>query len=170
MDWNEAVVEGLAEAGVDLTAYLPDGAVAPVIGALEAADARTLRVEREESAVAVAAGAWVGGERAAVVCQSSGLANAVNALGSLTVPARLPFVGIVSRRGDLGEFNIAQVPGGYGLPGMLDAVGIRNAVVSDPDRAGEVTRMAAESAFSTRTPYVVCLDATVTGYKREATR
>jgi len=30
--------------------------------------------------------------------------------------------------------------------------------------------MAAESAFSTRTPYVVLLDATVTGYKSEVSR
>lgn len=167
MVWQTDVRDGLTAADVGIAAYLPDGAVSPLVDELESSPLRTVRVEREESAVAVAAGAWIAGERAVVVCQSSGLANAFNAVGSLALPAQTPFVGVVSRRGALGEFNVAQVPTGYGLPGMLDELGVRNEVVSDPERVGDVVRMAAETAFSTRTPYVVCLDATVTGYKRE---
>lgn len=166
MDWATAAVEGLARAEVDLVVHLPDSAVDPVLEA--AADVETTLVSREEEAVGVLAGAWVGGRRGALVCQSSGLANAFNALGSLAVPARTPFVGLVSRRGDLGEFNAAQVPTGYGMPEMLDALGVRNHVVERPEEVGRRTQMAAESAFSTRTPYVVLLDSTVTGYKSEA--
>lgn len=168
MAWERAVVEGLVEAGVDLVAQLPDGALGPVVDGLDEAGVRTLRVEREESAVAVAAGTWVTGDRGAVVCQSSGLANSLNALGSLAVPARLPFVAIISRRGNLGEFNIAQVPAGYGLPAMLDEMNVRNEVVSEPEGIDETVHLAAETAFSTRTPYVVFLDTTVTGYGQEA--
>jgi sulfopyruvate decarboxylase alpha subunit len=168
MDWAAAAVDGLERAGVDLVVHLPDSAIDPV---LEAADGiETTLVSREEEAVGVLAGAWIGGRRGALVCQSSGLANTFNALGSLAVPARTPFVGLVSRRGDLGEFNVAQVPTGYGMPEMLDAVGVRNHVVDRPEDVGERTQMAAESAFSTRTPYVVMLDSTVTGYKSEASR
>ncbi|MFB6169207.1 MAG: thiamine pyrophosphate-binding protein [Haloferacaceae archaeon] len=168
MDWAEAAVDGLQRAGVDLVVHLPDSAVDPVLEATEGVE--TTLVSREEEAVGVLAGAWVGGRRGALVCQSSGLANTFNALGSLAVPARTPFVGLVSRRGGLGEFNIAQVPTGYGMPEMLDAVGVRNHVVERPEEVGRRTRMAAESAFSTRTPYVVLLDSTVTGYKSEGER
>lgn len=168
MGWETDVVDGLIDAEIDLVTQLPDGAMGAVVEDLDAAGIRTLRVEREESAVAAASGTWMTGDRGAVVCQSSGLANAFNALGSLSVPARLPFVAVVSRRGDLGEFNIAQVPAGYGLPGMLDEVGVRNEIVSEPGRLRETIRMAAGTAFSTRTPYVVLLDATVTGYGQEA--
>jgi sulfopyruvate decarboxylase alpha subunit len=168
MDWAEAAVDGLRHAGVDLVVHLPDSAVDPVLKATDGIE--TTLVSREEEAVGVLAGAWIGGRRGALVCQSSGLANTFNALGSLAVPARTPFVGLVSRRGDLGEFNLAQVPTGYGMPEMLDAVGVRNHVVDRAEDVGPRTQMAAESAFSTRTPYVVMVDSTVTGYKSEVSR
>ena len=87
-------------------------------------------------------------------------------LGSLSKPARIPFVGVVSRRGDLGEFNLAQVPFGYAVGGVLDAMGIRNA----PLGPGEVRRrvdMAAKTAFSTEEPYVLLAEPTLTGAKDE---
>ncbi|NIC01007.1 thiamine pyrophosphate-binding protein [Halobacterium sp. R2-5] len=168
MGWESAIVDGLHDAGIDFVTQLPDGAMGAVLDALQDSDVDTLRVEREESAIAAASGAWVTGERAAVMCQSSGLANAINAIGSLSTPARLPFLALVTRRGDLGEFNIAQVPTGYALPEMMDEMGVRNTVVSDAQSLQQTVRMAAETAFSTRTPYVVFLDATVTGYGQEA--
>ncbi|MFB6281406.1 MAG: thiamine pyrophosphate-binding protein [Haloferacaceae archaeon] len=170
-DWAAEAVAALRTVGVDLGVGLPDSGVAPLLEAFEAADgAETLTVCREEEAVGVLAGAWVGGRRGALVCQTSGLANALNAVGSLSVPARLPFVGLVSRRGGLGEFNAAQVPMGYNMPAVLDAVGVRTCVVERPGAVAERTRLAATSAFSTGLPYVVLLDATVTGHKSEGGR
>ena len=168
MDWAEAAVDGLRHAGVDLVVHLPDSAVDPVLKAADGIETTPVSPEAEADGGLV--GAWIGGRRGALVCQSSGLANTFNALGSLAVPARTPFVGLVSRRGDLGEFNLAQVPTGYGMPEMLDAVGVRNHVVDRAEDVGPRTQMAAESAFSTRTPYVVMVDSTVTGYKSEVSR
>ncbi|WP_435073510.1 thiamine pyrophosphate-binding protein [Halorubrum sp. HHNYT27] len=168
MSWETAIVDGLIDAEIDFVTQLPDGAMGAVLTGLEEADVDTLRVEREESAIAAASGAWVTGDRAAVICQSSGLANAINALGSLSVPARLPFVALVTRRGGLGEFNIAQVPTGYNLPAMMDDMGVRQTVVSEAGSLRKTVRMATDTAFSTRTPYIVFLDATVTGYGQEA--
>jgi sulfopyruvate decarboxylase alpha subunit len=168
MSWESAIVDGLVDAEIDLVTQLPDGAMDSVLDGLQDSDVDTLRVEREESAIAAASGAWVTGERAAVMCQSSGLANAINAISSLSTPARLPVLALVTRRGDLGEFNVAQVPAGYGLPDMMDEMGVRHTVVSEAGPLQKKVRMAAESAFLTRTPYVVFLDATVTGYGQEA--
>lgn len=168
MAWVQDVVDGLLAAEIDLVAQLPDGATGPIVERLEEAGTETVLVEREESAVAAAAGTWVTGDRGAVICQSSGLANSFNALGSLAVPARLPFVAIISRRGNLGEFNMAQVPAGYSLPGMLEEMGVRSASISEPGGISETVQMAAKTAFSTRTPYVLFLETTLTGYGQEA--
>lgn len=169
MTWTEAVVDGLKRTDVELVAYLPDSKLAPLIEAVEADDDfRTVLVSREEEAVGVLVGAWLGGTRGALLCQSSGLANTFNALGSLAVPARIPFLGVVTRRGDLGEFNLAQVPAGYSMDALLDDVGVRNHAVDDPSVVGDRVRMAAETAFATETPYVVLLESTVTGYKEES--
>jgi len=46
--------------------------------------------------VAIAAGAWLAGRRTVVMCQNSGLGNAVNPLTSLNHPFRIPTLMIVT--------------------------------------------------------------------------
>ena len=58
------------------------------------------------------------GQRGALLIQSSGLGNTLNALGSLAMAYRLPFPLLVSLRGELGEFNPAQLHMGRAVPGL----------------------------------------------------
>lgn len=171
MNWVNQTVDGLRQTDIELVAHLPDSSVWPLIETLEEDAAfRTVQVAREEEAVGILAGAWLGGMRGVLICQSSGLANSFNALASLTVPARIPFLGIVTRRGNLGEFNLAQVPAGYSMDRLLDEIGVRNAIIDSPDDLGRRVQMAGETAFATEVPYVLLFDSTTTGYKEEATR
>ncbi|SDK57604.1 thiamine pyrophosphate-binding protein [Natronorubrum texcoconense] len=166
--WIPDAVEALKQADVEVVAHLPDSKIGPLIEAVESDSAfETVQVAREEAAIGVLTGAWVGGTRGALLCQSSGLANAINAIGSLTLPARTPFFAVVTRRGNLGEFNVAQVPVGYNIDRILDDFGVRNDTVTEADDVGHHIRLAAESAFSTATPYIILLEQTVTGSKLE---
>lgn len=56
----------------------------------------------EGEAVAIAAGAWLAGRKTVVMCQNSGLGNAVNPLTSLNYPFRIPTLLIVTWRGQPG--------------------------------------------------------------------
>ncbi|WP_045519161.1 phosphonopyruvate decarboxylase [Neobacillus niacini] len=56
----------------------------------------------EGEAVAIAAGAYLGGKKPVVLMQNSGLTNAVSPLVSLNYPFRLPVLGFVSLRGEIG--------------------------------------------------------------------
>ena len=56
----------------------------------------------EGEAVAIAAGAWLGGRGACVMMQNSGLGNAVNPLTSLNQPFRIPALLVVTWRGEPG--------------------------------------------------------------------
>jgi phosphonopyruvate decarboxylase len=56
----------------------------------------------EGEAVAIAAGAWLAGRGAAIMCQNSGLGNTVNPLTSLNHPFRIPALLIVTWRGEPG--------------------------------------------------------------------
>lgn len=166
MAWDEDAHAGLRDAAIDLVAYLPDSVVAPVIDRVEADEEITaVRVAREEEAVALVSGAWLGGSRGAVICQSSGLANCFNALGSHLLPAGIPFVGLVTRRGDLGEHNLAQIPAGYGMPRLLDALGVRNRSLNAGADVRENVAMAGETCFSTGSSYVLLLETSLTGGK-----
>lgn len=166
MPWETDTITALRESNIDVVAYLPDSILDGLIAETEATtDIETVRVAREEEAVSILGGAWLGGRRGALICQSSGLANCFNALGSHIVPAGLPFVGLVTRRGDLGEHNLAQVPAGYGLPRMLDVLGVRNRGLTDASTTSEAVELAAETAFATHQPYILLLERTLTGGK-----
>jgi sulfopyruvate decarboxylase alpha subunit len=168
MTWTDGVVAGLRESDVSTVAYLPDSALGGLIERVETdANFATVPLAREEHGVGVLSGTYLGGERGALLCQSSGLATTINGLASLSKPARIPFLGIVSRRGDLGEFNDAQVPFGYAAGEVLDDIGIRNSVIESPDRAERAVDLAAKTAFSVGEPYVLLLEATLTGAKDE---
>ncbi|WP_026078685.1 phosphonopyruvate decarboxylase [Saccharococcus caldoxylosilyticus] len=56
----------------------------------------------EGEAVAIAAGAYLAGEKPVVLMQNSGLTNAVSPLVSLNYPFRIPVLGFVSLRGEPG--------------------------------------------------------------------
>jgi sulfopyruvate decarboxylase alpha subunit len=158
MHWHDAVVKAFDEQNVEVVAYLPDSVLGPLIKRLETESFDTVRVSREESAIGVLAGAWLGGRRGALVCQTSGLANTFNAMGSFTEPWGIPFVGLVTHRGGLGEHNLAQIPAGYNMPGLLDALGVRNQQL-DPalDVMTQISR-ATESAFATEDAFILLMD------------
>lgn len=56
----------------------------------------------EGEAVAIAAGAWLAGRETVVMCQNSGLGNAINPLTSLNYPFRIPTLLITTWRGEPG--------------------------------------------------------------------
>jgi len=81
MSWERAALAGLQEHDIDVVAYLPDSVLADFVERIEGDDGITaVRVSREEEGAAVLSGAWLGGRRGALVCQSSGLANCFNAV------------------------------------------------------------------------------------------
>src|SRR5205807_8745700 len=120
------VCAGLRAAHVRHVVYVPDNPLSHVLRILseEYADIATVLATREEEAFGIAAGLYLGGQRAAVMLQSSGLGNSLNALTSLLVPYRIPMLIVVSMRGDAGEWNDAQMPMGRAVRPICDAIGL----------------------------------------------
>lgn len=56
----------------------------------------------EGEAVGLATGAWLGGKNSLVMFQNSGLGNALNPITSLSYTSQVPFLGIVTLRGEPG--------------------------------------------------------------------
>lgn len=164
MSWETDVLDAFREQGIRTVAYLPDSILDRLITSADEDDEITaVRTSREEEAVAVLTGSWLAGTRGALLCQSSGLGNSINVLGSHAISERIPFVGVVSRRGDLGDYNYGQVPAGYPMPRLLDSIGVRNRIVEGHHDIGQCVSLAARTAFSTHSPYVLFLDQTFTG-------
>lgn len=163
MGWETQTINALKAKDIDVVAYLPDSILSDLIKRLsDDDDFDMVLVAREEEAIGVLSGAWLGGRRGVLLCQTSGLANTFNALGSYSKPEGLPFLGLVTRRGELGEHNLAQSPAGYAMPRLLDDLGIRNHPLEDVQHVEQKVGMAAETAFSEEDPFVLFLEPSLT--------
>jgi sulfopyruvate decarboxylase alpha subunit len=156
--WAVGVADGLWAAGCRDIVYVPDNPLSHILAALrrDHGEVRTLLAMREEEALGIAAGLYLGGGRPAVLMQSSGVGTTLNALGSLLIPYQIGVMMIVSMRGDPGEWNSAQVPMGRAVAPLLDAFAVQHLTVErDEEAAGSVLALA-NLAFGTRMP-AACL-------------
>jgi sulfopyruvate decarboxylase alpha subunit len=125
LGWQLAVADTLAASGVTVAAYVPDTRLHAIISRLAQAGTSLRSLSREEECVGYAAGQRIAGGRPVVLMQSSGLGNAINALGSLAIPYRLGLPLVISMRGTLGEANPSQVPMGRAAAALLQALGVQ---------------------------------------------
>ncbi len=167
--WARAVCSGMRAADCRWVVYVPDNPLAHVLRTLadEHPDVRTIVATREEEAFGIAAGLYLGGCRSAVMLQSSGLGNSINAVGSLLVAYHIPVLIVMSMRGGPGEWNEAQVPVGRAVPSFLDALGIQHTKAESLEDAEQAVRLAGSLAFGCRTPAACLLtrSLTATGHR-----
>src|SRR5215472_4339316 len=136
--WQDQVYDALQRAGVRQVSYVPDAGHARLIERTHAdPQMEAIVLTTEEEGVAMAAGAWLGGQRAVLLMQSSGVGNTINML-SLPQNCRMPFLTLVTMRGEWGEFNPWQVPMGSATEAVLRAAGVH---VHRADHAEEVADM-----------------------------
>jgi sulfopyruvate decarboxylase alpha subunit len=152
--WATGVSNGLWDGGCREVVYVPDNPLSHILAALDRnhTAVRTTLATREEEAVGIAAGLYLGGAKPALLMQSSGLGNALNAIASLLIAFQIPVVMVISMRGDPGEWNSAQVPMGRAVRPILDALGVSHLSVDREDEAREVMVSLAQLAFGTRLP------------------
>jgi sulfopyruvate decarboxylase alpha subunit len=145
--WKDAVFAALKAAGVRQVLHVPDAGHARAIALAEAdPEMEAVVLTTEEEGVAAAAGAWLGGVRAALLIQSSGVGNCVNML-SLVEACRMPLLMLVTMRGEWAEFNPWQVPMSRAAATVLAAMGVRSLRVERAEEAGEAVAAAAEMAY-----------------------
>src|SRR5260221_8594524 len=112
LDWRDEIFAALKRAEIRQVGYVPDAGHARLIELCRDDPAiRAVPLTTEEEGVALLAGAWLGGQRGALLMQSSGVGNCINML-SLISQCRFPLLSIVTMRGQWGEFNPWQVPMG----------------------------------------------------------
>jgi sulfopyruvate decarboxylase subunit alpha len=153
------VCAGLTASGIRHIVYVPDNPLSYLLDTLgrEHPEVRQTLATREEEAVGIAAGLYLGGVRTAVMMQSSGLGNCTNGIASLLVAYQIPVVFVMSMRGDAGEWNWAQVPMGRAIAPILDSLGVPFVRVDRADEAESVVRTACHTAFNARFPAAVLL-------------
>ena len=164
-DWPNAIYRTLKAHDVAQISYVPDAGHSRLIELSHADPAiATTVLTTEEEGVALSAGAWLGGDRAAVLMQSSGVGNCINML-SLLASCRFPFLTLVTMRGEWAEFNPWQVPMGAATPAVLTAAGVHVRRAESPIDAAEIVAASAALAFGSTVSVAVLLSQRLIGAK-----
>jgi sulfopyruvate decarboxylase alpha subunit len=163
--WPAAIHAALKKHDVRQVAYVPDGGHTELLQRVHADPAMTpVLLTSEQEGVGVLTGAWLGGQRGALVMQSSGVGNCVNML-SLVRLCQLPFLALVTMRGEWGEFNPWQVPMGSTTAQAFALMGVQVQRAEAPDEVGAVMQAACSMAFEGGTPMAVLLAQRLIGAK-----
>src|SRR5712664_2601789 len=165
-DWREVIFAALKAADIRQVGYVPDAGHArlielcraePMIGAVP--------LTTEEEGVALLAGAWLGGQRGALLMQSSGVGNCINML-AMTKTCRCLLTMLVTMRGEWAEFNPWQVPMGSKTQAALELCDVLVYRVERPEDAAETVAAALDIAFNGDLATAVLLSQRMIGAKR----
>jgi sulfopyruvate decarboxylase alpha subunit len=164
-DWPGDVLRAMQARGIATVCTVPDGGLTRLLRMVEAEPGmRLVTLSTEPEGVGIATGCCLGGGRAMLAMQSSGVGNCINALG-LPAALRAPCLMLVTMRGQWGEFNPWQVPMGQATRPALEAVGVKCFPVDRAEEVGETFAAAADLAFHSRVSTAVLVSQRIVGAK-----
>ena len=164
-DWRAQTFDAFERAGVEIFCYLPDAGLDAFIHRANAGNARRAVVlSTEEEGVGICCGAWLGGKRAVLMVQSSGVGNCINTF-SLVTNCRFPFFLLVSMRGEFGEGNPWQIPMGSTTKEMLELAGFQVFRATHPEDAVTMVTEGLKMAWRSDAPVAVLLSQRLIGAK-----
>jgi sulfopyruvate decarboxylase alpha subunit len=164
--WHEMVLQTLKRNEIRLVPYVPDRVLTTLIRSLHADPFfTTFATAREEEAVGIVAGAWMGGQRGAILMQTSGFATLANVLASLVVPCQIPLIMFVSERGTLGEFNYGQSLVCRTMRPVLDSLAMEHHTLTRLDELEFTVDRSIKQAVATQAPVALILSPLLTGGK-----
>jgi len=164
--WPGAIYACLKQYRVKQISYVPDAGHSRLITLAHADPGMiTTVLTTEEEGIALSAGAWLGGQRSALLMQSSGVGNCVNML-SLMSACRFPLLTLVTMRGEWMEFNQWQVPMGRAAPAVLRQMGVTVMRVTYAEDASSTVGAAAALAYEGDQQVAVLISQKLIGKKQ----
>jgi sulfopyruvate decarboxylase alpha subunit len=163
--WPDAIHAHLRRVGVRQVGYVPDAGHSRLIQLCkDDPDIADVVLTTEEEGVALAAGAALGGERAAILMQSSGVGNCIN-MFSLIKNCGFPCLVLVTMRGEYDEFNPWQVPMGSITEDCLRLCGFQTYRIDETKAVAQTVGAACDAAFESDRAIAVILSQRLIGAK-----
>ncbi len=152
---SDDFVQALQDIGFDFFTGVPDTILGGIIAVLGEKNLYTPAV-REDEAVAMAAGAYLGGKIPAVLMQNSGLGNAMNVLMSLHLIYQIPCLLVVSWRGFGGKDAPEHLVMGQTMTQLLETIQIPCRTLSTETVVDDL-KWTAQTVMSQRVPVALLL-------------
>jgi sulfopyruvate decarboxylase subunit alpha len=140
-DVEKRIADELASCDVKLVASLPDNWLMGVIRTI-ACDQRFVHVpvNREESAIGLCSGAYMGAMGSAAIMGASGFMTVIYAITKINYTYEIPLFLLLTLRGATGDHHKHHISNGLYLRPVMDAINLPYQVVDDADDVGLISR------------------------------
>jgi sulfopyruvate decarboxylase TPP-binding subunit len=146
--WPDRIHALLKRHRIRLVAYVPDTGHARLIDLCQQDNEITdVVLASEAEGPGIVLGAALGGERAALLMQSSGVGNCINTF-SILKNCAIPCVILVTMRGEAADFNPWQAPMGEITEPVLTLCGFQTYRIDDEADVETIVDSACRMAFS----------------------
>jgi sulfopyruvate decarboxylase alpha subunit len=140
-DIGVKIANELASCGVKLVASLPDNWLMGVINAVERDDRfRHVPVNREESAIGLCSGAYMGAMGSAALMGASGFMTVIYAITKINYTYEIPLFVMATMRGAAGDHHKHHISNGLYLLRVIDAINMPYAIIDKPDEIPLISR------------------------------
>jgi sulfopyruvate decarboxylase alpha subunit len=164
--WPDAIYAHFRRAGIKQVGYVPDAGHSRLIALCQNdPNIADVVLTTEEEGIGLVAGAALGGQRAALLMQSSGVGNCIN-MFSLLCNCGFGCVILVTMRGEFGEFNPWQVPMGAITEDVLRLAGFLTYRVENPEDVDDIVGAGCDMAFDGNLQVAILLAQRLIGRKQ----
>ncbi len=164
--WPDAIYAHFRRVGIRQVGYVPDAGHSHLIKLCQAdPNISDVVLTTEEEGVGLVAGAGLGGQRAALLMQSSGVGNCVN-MFSLLRNCGFGCITLVTMRGEFGEFNQWQVPMGAITADVLRLAGFLTYRIDNAEDVDEIVGAGCDMAFDGDLQVAILLSQRLIGRKQ----
>ena len=166
LHWPDAIHAQFRRVGIRQVGYVPDAGHSRLIElCVKDPNIHDVVLTTEEEGVGLVAGAVLGGHRAALLMQSSGVGNCIN-MFSLLKNCGFPCVVLVTMRGEFAEFNPWQVAMGSITESRLKLCGFLTYRVEEPNDVDDMVGGGCDMAFSGDLQVAILLSQRLIGRKQ----
>lgn len=136
------IADELQACGVRLVASLPDNWINRLITTIEE-DERFIHVpvNREESAIGLCSGAYMGGMGAAALMGASGFMTVIYAVTKINYSYEIPLLLLITLRGAFGDLHKHHVSNGLYLRPILEAMNMPFTIIDRPEEIAQIPRI-----------------------------
>ena len=165
LHWPDAIYGQFRRVGIRQVGYVPDAGHSRLIElCVKDPNIHDVVLTTEEEGVGLVAGAALGGQRAALLMQSSGVGNCIN-MFSLPRNCGFPCLVLVTMRGEFAEFNPWQVPMGSITEESLKLCGFLTYRVENAADVEDIVAAGCDMAFSGDLQVAILLSQRLIGRK-----
>jgi sulfopyruvate decarboxylase subunit alpha len=151
------IVEEFVRCDIKLVASLPDNWIAELISELDRDErVRHIPVNREESAIGLCSGAYMGGMGSVALMGASGLMTVLYAITKINYSYEIPLLLVTTLRGAPGDHHKHHISNGLYLQPVLNAISLPYMIINEPEDLGTIRRAYHHSRTFSR-PTVVAL-------------